>query len=149
MKNNPDPTESWHMIARTKAGDPVWRIDGAGRPFVLVDGGVRELRWWWRWWPWWPSTLRHLPEPHLTYGQVATAAELSTTVLKALKRGPIFLSRGFLKGCDSKIITTRANAVPLFHWMEGCGIVLTRRELQDGRTEIDLDVKATAKNNVR
>jgi hypothetical protein len=39
--------------------------------------------------------------------------------------------------------------VPLFHWMEGCGIVLTRRELQDGRTEIDLDVKATAKNNVR
>lgn len=148
MKNNPDPTESWRMIARTKDGDPVWRMDGKGRPFVLKAGAVRELRWWWRW-PCWPSTLRHLPEPHLTYGQVVTAAELSTTVLQALERGPIFLSCGFLKGCDSKIITTRAIAVPLFRWMEGCGIALTRRELQDGRTEIDLDVGATAKNNVR
>ena len=138
------------MVARTKKGDPVWQTNRKGRPFILESNGVTKRPlgplWWWRWWP---SSLRRLPMPHLTYSQVAVANEKSKDILRALRAGPIYLERGFLKGRNNRIITTKAVSRIVLHWLEGVGVVLTRRELRDGRIELDINVEETNKNNVR
>ncbi len=144
------------MIGRTKLGDPVWHMTDGLRPFVIDPKTkvVRRMGLLWRrvylkrlpkrWLP-----FRPLPKPHLNYGQVATATELSSIILGALRNGPIFLVKGFLKGRDGRILTTRTISEVVLHWLSGCGVVLLRRELPDGRTEIDVDAEATNANDVR
>ena len=138
------------MIARSALGEPIWQTNHKGRPFIIEPDGVtkRNVGAFW-WWPWWPSKLRRLPAPHLSYTQVAVANEKSKLILRALRRGPIYLEKGFLKGRDNKIITTKSVSRIVLHWLEGCGVVLTRKTLRDGRILLDIDVDATDKNNVR
>ena len=97
------------MIARTRKGDPVWRTNKKGRPFLLEEDGQTKkplLRLLWRW-RLWPSKLHHLPEPHLTYSQVALAHVKAKKVLQALQKGPIRMDQGFLKSYSNKILMTR------------------------------------------
>ena len=141
------------MIARTDKGDPVWQTDGKGRPFIIdhKDGQtIIPVGRFWRW-KWWPlkGRVRMLPEPHLSWHQVANANEKGKIILKALRNGPIYVEKGFLKGRDRKILTTRAVTGVVLHWLEGCGVVFTKRPLKDGRIQIDIDVEATNKNNVK
>lgn len=139
-------SEETVMVGRTPEGDPVWRHAG-GQPFIIEHGEEMQFLWW-RWnWCWW--TFRRLPEPHLTYGQVATANEKSKIILRALRNGPIHLEKGFLKGRNGKILTTKAISRVVLHWLEGCGVVLTKEKLKSGRIRIDIDVEATNKNDVR
>ena len=131
------------MVGRTRAGDPVWSTNG-GKPFLLPDGDeMAPVKWWW--WPW---SYRRMPEPHLSWMQVAAANEKSKKVLKALRKGPIYIDRGFLKGQDGRIITTRAITRVMLHWMEGNGFVFTRQKLSDGRVRVDIDIETTRKNKV-
>lgn len=138
------------MIARSKRGEPIWQTNRKGRPFIIEPDGItkRNVGAFW-WWPWGPSKLRHLPKPHLTYTQVAVANEKSKLILRALRNGPIYLEKGFLKGRDGKIITTKSISRIVLHWLEGCGVVLKRTPMRGGRVMLDIDVDATNKNNVR
>lgn len=135
------------MIARTRDGDPVWRVNGKGRPFIIEEDGqtMRRLGCLWRlgW------RMRFLPPPLLSYHQVSVALVKSKTILKALARGPIYLERGFLKGSNGQLLTTSSMSAPVLHWMEGCGFVFTRETSDTGRVRIDIDVRGTRKNKVK
>ena len=136
------------MIGRTKEGDPVWRR-WRERPFLIVNKGqeIQPMGPLW-WWPW-PPRFRRLPEPHLSYGQVATANEKGRKILRALRQGPIYLEKGFLKSRSGQLLCSKVISKVVLHWLEGCGVALYRVKLKDGRTKIDIDVEATEKNNVR
>lgn len=138
------------MIARTQDGDPVWRTGNKGRPFIIVEEGTKKkpvgALWWW---PKWPNTIRLLPEPHLSYAQVSLASSKANMILQALRDGPIYIVRGFLKRRNGKVLTTTSIGQVVLHWMQGCGFVFTRRELKNGHIEIDLNLDETTRNKVK
>lgn len=141
------------MIARTFKGDPVWRTDHGnglqGRPFIIAEDGetMKPLGFLW-WWKGPGAKLHFLPKPYLSYRQVAIAQAKSKIILSALRNGPIYMVKGFLKSRSGKVLTTRAISRTVLYWMEGCGIELIKEELKNGRTKIDIDVEATRKNKV-
>ena len=126
------------MVGRTKGGDPVWRTNGKGIPYLLPYGEHKEnLPWGPKRWFW-----RRLAEPHLSYCQVSTASTKSKKILRALRLGPIYERKGLVYSRCGQLLMSRAVAKITMWWLDGNGIKLTRTP-EKNRVRIDLDVAAT------
>ncbi len=135
------------MVARTKAGDPVWQTGGSGPLFVIgADRVMRRLKWVW---PFaWPRRwqLNRLAEAHLNFDQVQVVTEKSRIIMEALKAGPLRERGGVWYNRAGRPVMTRAMSGVVEHWLSGCGVVFTRRPIGKNQWEIDLDVDATRAN---
>jgi hypothetical protein len=134
------------MVGRTLAGDPVWRTDKGPAFTIGSDDCKRRVRWPFRWPRKWG--YRRLKAPHLNYLQVEVASEKSKAILAALRNGHLKEKKGFIYNRAGRMVMTKAMAGVVMHWMQACGIVLTRTPTAVGDFIIDLDVEATRKNGV-
>ncbi len=113
------------MVARTKAGDPVWQTGGSGPLFVSgADRVMRRLKWVW---PFaWPRRwqLNRLAEAHLNFDQVQVVTEKSRIIMEALKAGPLRERGGVWYNRAGRPVMTRASANGKKPMMIAVGLIL-------------------------